>query len=397
MEGEEHAQGAGPHEILHDIHSISNELESLYHHYSRRIKNVSEELSRERSKQRIYQLEIAENHQTIQTLTEQIEFLLSEMEVKQELYLQLQKEQRDKSLLEEVHKRDAAFTKVEQGKLHDPPDDSPDGMMDSVLPTSIPEIRVIYESTHNEYKSYVEKVKNDVITALIDANRAFVTSLGQDMKIDADYGSFFSLLEWIGELRKHYEKKPERWYTDMWNFLWGKETENNHPEIIKKLDLIEDQLVSYSNKINEVKATLEKDSEKDEKTQEYLQKMNALHEELKKIEGYYEEELDALKNQLEDMKQRETALEKQVNLLNEVNDNRQKEKNVRELEMEKELNALRENLQTQSNKKSDLYKKMKQRSTDKAPQVNQQFEEYGNIPMDSESKRTMFNPNKYIR
>ncbi|QHE61364.1 hypothetical protein FHE72_10225 [Rossellomorea vietnamensis] len=76
--------------VMHDIHLLSEELESLYHHYSTRIKNVSEELSRERSKQKVYQLEIAENHHTIQMLTEQIEYLLQEVEVRHELYIQLQ-------------------------------------------------------------------------------------------------------------------------------------------------------------------------------------------------------------------------------------------------------------------------------------------------------------------
>ncbi|TMU87711.1 hypothetical protein FGG79_06240 [Bacillus sp. BHET2] len=392
--------GEGHSEVLHDIHSISYELESLYNHYSRRIKNVSEELSRERTKHKIYQFEIAENHYTIQTLTEQIEYLLQEVEVKHELYLQLQQYQREK-----VIQDDKGLTTISASEMEVVKDDlllenSLWEMTESLPPATIPEIRVIYESTRWEKKSQLENVKNDVISLLIEVNRFFVSNRDRSIYVEKYNDAFFTHLEWIQVKRKKFSNiKRDRWYTTVWRFLWGKEDENNHPEILKKLDLIEQQLVSYSTTFNEVKKALDMGGEREETTQGYLKKMGALHEQLKKIEGYYEEELETLKNQLEDFKQREIDLERQVNLLNEKGNSGQKVKSQREVEMEQELDSLRKDLQSQSNKKNELYNKMKQQSTitSKKPQRNAQFEEYGSIPMDSDSKRTMFNPNKYIR
>ncbi|WP_061809974.1 hypothetical protein [Rossellomorea vietnamensis] len=379
-------------EVLNDIHLISEELESLYNHYSRRIKSVSEELSRERGKHKVYQSEIAENHHTIQMLTAQIEYLLQDIERKHQLYIHLQNEEH---VSEEIN---SDITEAEPSV-----EDIPEGDLwkdsDYLLPTAIPEIRVIYESTHSQNKSLLENVKNEAISLLIEANDYFVSESSKSIeaKIYSDY--FQSHLEWIRKQRTQYTVgKNERWYTIMWKFLWGQE-ENNHPEILKKLGLIEEQLVTYSSKFNEVKESLNQSNSREETTQNYLQKMSQLHDELKKIEEHYEEELHSLRNQIEEFKQRESDLERQVTLLNEKYTGKQKESNQREIELEQELVKLRQDLKTQSNRKNDLYNKMKQQSSVKKqiPQVNPQFEEYGNIPMASEAKRTMFNPNKYIR
>ena len=182
----------------------------------------------------------------------------------------------------------------------------------------------------------------------------------------------------------------------MWKLLWGKEEENNHGELLKKLDLIEEQLNLYSSKFNEVKQSLNLVNKREENTQNFLQKMSDLHAELRKTEEHHEEKLNALKAQVEKFKQREADFERQITLLDEKNKANENERNQRELKLEKELVKLREDLKSQSNKKNELYNKMKHQKK-QAPQMNSQFDEYGNIPMSSESKRTMFNPNKYIR
>lgn len=395
VEEDESKDGTGYPEVMNDIHLISEELESLYNHYSRRIKNVSEELSRERSKHKVYQLEIAENHHTIQMLTEQIEYLLQDMELKHEIYLQLQHE-----LKKGPFQSESEFIN-EATNIPDNMDDSFSGnslweFNDHLLPTAIPEIRVIYESTFSHKRSILESVKNDAISLLMEANEYFLSESKRSIEVEVYAKAFTSQLAWIRKQQKQYMNgKNERWYTKMWNFLWGKQ-ENNHPEILKKLNLIEEHLESYSGKFNEVKESLNKSNEREETTQNYLQKMSVLHEELKKIEEHYEEELHALRNQIEEFKQRETDLEKQMTLMNEKETGKQKGKSQREVELEKELTKLRQELKSQSNKKNDLYNKMKQQSK-QVPQGNPQFEEYGNIPMAPEAKRTMFNPNKYIR
>jgi len=395
VEEDETKDGTGYPEVMNDIHLISEELESLYNHYSRRIKNVSEELSRERSKHRLYQFEIAENHHTIQMLTEQIDYLLQDMELKHEIYLQLQHDIKQGSIPYESELINEATNKPENVE------DSISGnslweVNDHLLPTAIPEIRVIYESTLSHKRSILEGVKNDVISLLMEANEYFLSESKRSIEVELYANAFAAQLVWIRQQYKQYMKgKNERWYTKMWNFLWGKQ-ENNHPEIIKKLNLIEEHLESYSGKFNEVKESLNKSNDREETTQNYLQKMSALHEELKKIEEHYEEELHALRTQIEEFKQREKDLERQMTLMNEKDTSNQKGKSQREMELEKELSKLRQDLKSQSNKKNDLYNKMKQQSK-QVPQGNPQFEEYGNIPMAPEAKRTMFNPNKYIR
>ncbi|MEI2663809.1 hypothetical protein [Rossellomorea sp. LJF3] len=379
--------------VMHDIHMLSEELESLYHHYSTRIKNVSEELSRERSKHKVYQLEIAENHHTIQMLTEQIEYLLQEVEVRHELYIQL--------LQNESMKRDKMendeMTFQEESSEGTIIDGNPWEVTDHMLPASIPEIRVIYESIQSDMKTNLEQLKNKAISLLIETNEYYLSEKKKAIEVEMYHNAFITQMEWLQMQRKQYMgRNKERWYTEVWNFLWGKEEGNNHPEILKKLDLIEEQLVSYSAKFNEVKETLAKNTDREETTQKYIQKMGALQDEIKKIEGLYEDELHSLKNQLEDFKQREKDLERQISLLNEKYTGKQKEKSQREVELEQELNRLRKDLQSQSNKRNELYNKMKQQKK-QAPQVNPQFDEYGHIPMASEAKRTMFNPNKYIR
>ncbi|MCA1059085.1 hypothetical protein LCL96_09065 [Rossellomorea aquimaris] len=381
--------------VLKDIHLISEELESLYNHYSNRIRRVSEELSRERSKHKVYQLEIAENHHTIQLLTEQIEYLLQNLKVKHELNIQLQNELKIESLqddLKEISLATATRYDIDEGNSQG---DSWE-VSDHTFPSPIPEIRVIYESIENHKKTLLEKIKNDAISLLVEANRCFFPKGNMSIEVEEYSNTFSTQLEWLRKQRKQYTVgKNERWYSKMWKFLWGKE-ENNHPEILKKLDLIEEQLVSYSSKFNEVKETLNMDNTREEITQNFLQKTSDLHAELKKIEEHYEEELHALKSQIEDFKQRESHFERQMDLFDEQNKAKQSEKNQREIELEQELVKLRQDLKSQSNKKNDLYNKMKQQKK-QTPQVNTQFEEYGNIPMSSESKRTIFNPNKYIR
>jgi chromosome segregation ATPase len=389
------------HELLNDIQVLSNDLESLYTHYSNRIRNVSEELSRERSKHKVYQLEIAENHHTIQMLTEQIDYLLQDIEVKHELYLQVQHQLNVDSVPTEVPLIDPA---MDERSNRYPDNDNHEGIMPEkdtpILATSIPEIRVIYESIPSEEKSYLEKLKNEVILLLMEANEYFLTESQVSTEIELYQHAFYVHIGWL-QMEKHrlMVLKRERWHNKVWKFLWGKEEGNNHPEIIKKLDLIEDQLVSYSTKFNEVKDSLQQSKERGETTQDYLKKMTALYDELKKIEGYYEEKLHGLRSQVEECKQRENDLERQVDLLNEKYSGKQKEKSQREVELEKELAILRKDIQSQSNKKNDLYNKMKQQSSTnkQSSQVNPQFDEYGSIPMSSDSKRTMFNPNKYMR
>jgi chromosome segregation ATPase len=382
--------------VMHDIQMISEELESLYHHYSTRIKNVSEELSRERSKHKVYQLEIAENHHTIQMLTEQIEYLLQEVEVRHELYIQLQQNVKKEPLNGEARKNNE-MTLQEEFREEVTGDDNSWEVTDHLLPESIPEIRVIYESIQSDMKILLEQIKNRAISLLIETNEYYLSEKKKAIEVEMYHNDFITQLEWLQVHRKQYMgRNKERWYTKVWNFLWGKEEGNNHPEILKKLDLIEEQLLSYSAKFNEVKETLNKSTEREETTQSYIQKMGALHDEIKKIEGFYEDELHSLKNQLEDFKQREKDLERQISLLNEKYSGEHKEKSQREVELEQELNRLRKDLQSQSNKKNELYNKMKQQKK-QAPQVNPQFDEYGHIPMASEAKRTMFNPNKYIR
>ncbi|MCA1062460.1 hypothetical protein QTG56_17725 [Rossellomorea sp. AcN35-11] len=372
--------------VVNEIHLLSEELESLYSHYSRRMKNVSEELSRERAKQKVYQLEIAENHQTIQMLTEQIEHLLghSELELKRKHgHVSEESESyNDEIFYSDQNESIAAHELREVDELF--------------LPTAIPEIRVIYENIHSQKKSILDRVKNDVISLLIEANEHFISENNRSMKVGVYPNTLKTELAWVRKKQKEYMKrKNERWYTKMWSFLWGKQ-ESHHPELMKKLNLIEEQLESYSDHINEVKESLLKSNERDETTQNYLQKMSALHEELKKIEEHYEEELHALRNQIDEFRQRESDLEKQLKLMTEKDTGKGEGKSQREAELEKELTMLRQNLKSQSNKKNDLYKKMKHQNK-KADQGNPQFEEYGTIPMASETKRTMFNPSKYMR
>ncbi|MCR8848725.1 hypothetical protein NQ095_09935 [Rossellomorea sp. SC111] len=389
------------HDIINDIQVLSNDLEALYTHYSNRIRNVSEELSRERSKHRVYQLEIAENHHTIQTLTEQIDYLLQEMEVKHELFIQIQK-QVD---LDSLSAGETLFDKSQDKRTTLTVEtDTQEGIKSEsdipFPPSFIPEIRVIYESHSSEGKSSLESLKNKVILLLMEANRYFLLEGKESNEFEMFQHAFHVYIDWL-QMQKHKLKgqKNERWHHKVWKFLWGKEEENNHPEIIKKLDLIEDHLMSYSDKFNEVKDSLDQNKKRAETTQDYLNQMNALYEELKTVEGFYEEKILGLKAQVEECKQRENELERQVELLNDKYSGKQKEKNQRESELEKELTQLRKELQAQSNKKNELYNKMKQQSSAKkqAPQVNPQFDEYGNIPMSSDAKRTMFNPNKYMR
>lgn len=395
MTEEEYNLNHGPDypDLMNDIHLITEEIESLYNHYSKRIKNVSEELSRERSKHLVYQLEIAESHHTIQLLTEQIEFLLQNIEMKYEFDLKLEQDLMKKPHSDEIELINNKNVQVAY-KEESINDNSKDVHLAS---TPIPEVKVFYESAQGYMKSPLEKIKDEAISLLIETNEYFMSEKKKLFEVEVYNNAFVTQIDWLRMHREQYMRPiKERWYTIVWKFLWGKEEENNHPEILKKLNLIEEQLVSNSMKFNEVKETLIRNNESEETTKSYLQKIGVLNDELKKIEEHYEDELHSLKNQLEDYKQREKDLEKEVRLLNEKYTGKQKEKSNREVEMEKELNKLKKDIQSRSNKKNEIYQNMKQQKK-QVPHVNPQFDEYGNIPMASESKRTMFNPNKYIR
>jgi hypothetical protein len=210
VEEDETKDGTGYPEVMNDIHLISEELESLYNHYSRRIKNVSEELSRERSKHRLYQFEIAENHHTIQMLTEQIDYLLQDMELKHEIYLQLQHDIKQGSIPYESELINEATNKPENV------DDSISGnslweVNDHLLPTAIPEIRVIYESTLSHKRSILEGVKNDVISLLMEANEYFLSESKRSIEVELYANAFAAQLVWIRQQYKQYMKgKNER-------------------------------------------------------------------------------------------------------------------------------------------------------------------------------------------
>jgi chromosome segregation ATPase len=204
------------------------------------------------------------------------------------------------------------------------------------------------------------------------------------------------------ELTKN--KKGGRWLIKMWNFLWGKNEENQNPEVLKKLEVIENHLQSYSNKFNEVSESLKEKDERDKMTESYLEKMSNLHAELKKIEEYYEEELDALKTKLNKYKQKEVELQKEVSLLNKnLTEKQVPLTSERENELEKELETLRKQLQSQSNKKNNMYQQMKNQASkeNKKSQTEQmsnpEYEKYGSVPMPNESKKTMFDPRRYNR
>jgi chromosome segregation ATPase len=392
------------HDVLNDFHQISDEIQSLYHNYSKRIKSASEELSKQKSKHNLYELEISENYNTIELLTAQIEHLLHDRVTSRQMIAQLRNLNHDSKEQTEIKGMRNIIPVIETEEFY--PDEHAEydpGDFSSVnnLPPSIPEIRIIYESALDEKKNLMKLVTRRLLALIIQSHGclAFSTSGLQDLT--PYIKAINNELELI-RLHKQYSVKKERWYQKVWKFLWGKQEGDNNPEILKKLEEIERHLTDYADKFKEVNELLKLDSEQEETTRSYLGKMNSLHTELKKIEEYYEEEIETLKTQLDEYKQRESELESKLSILDETYKDKSKAPSVRESQLEEELKKLRSEIQAQSNKKNDLYKKMKQPSTPakpKAPQNNPEFDQFGSgsIPYAAESKKTMFNPNNYLR
>jgi chromosome segregation ATPase len=396
------------HDVLNDFHQISDEIQSLYHNYSKRIKNASEEMSKQKSKHQLYELEITENHNTIELLTAQIEHLLHDRFTGRQMITQLKhelnqdrKDNKDQNKNEGIPDNNA---KTESGECY--PDtsiefESGDIPSANILPTPIPEIRIIYESTVDEKKNMVDHVTKRLMTLIVQSNEHLIILNSGRPDLKFYIKAINNELDLIRLYKKHAIKK-ERWYMKVWKFLWGKHEEDYSPEILKKLEEIERQLTDYADKFKEVNEMLKMGTEHEETTRSYLGKMNSLHTELKKIEEYYEEEIQALKTQLDEYKQKESELESQLSMLNKTYKDNSKTPSVRESELEEELKKLRSEIQAQSNKKNDLFKRMKQPSTPPKPktiQSNPEFDQFGTgtIPLAAESKKTMFNPNNYLR
>ncbi|MCP3739181.1 hypothetical protein [Rossellomorea sp. BNER] len=386
-------------EVLQDIHSISTELESLYKQYTIGLKSLSEELSEEKSKHRLYQLEISDNHETIQTLSDQIDHLQKDRQKRIEVIYLLNKklsQAQSQDQLKEITPNTEVFS-VSEPQIE---------QISNSSPTQPPEIMIVYESNHQEKLLLIEQFKKDFISFLLDSKKFLLRSKSVHTDIEV-YGRLIEKeIKEVNIYKKELmkNKKGGRWLIKMWNFLWGKNEENQNPEVLKKLEVIENHLQSYSNKFNEVSESMKEKDERDKKTESYLEKMSNLHAELKKIEEYYEEELDALKAKLNKYKQKEVELQKEVSLLNKnLTEKQVPLTSEREKELEKELETLRKQLQSQSNKKNNMYQQMKnQASTEnKKSQTEQmsnpEYEKYGSVPMPNESKKTMFDPRRYNR
>ncbi|MEG9296737.1 hypothetical protein V6B33_09740 [Mangrovibacillus sp. Mu-81] len=392
------------HDVLNDFHQISDEIQSLYHNYSKRIKSASEELSKQKSKHHLYEMEISENHNTIEVLTAQIEHLLHDRVTSRQMITQFRTELNNdnkehhgiEGILDNESKTVPEECFPEEPVEYDP-GDFPSV---NILPTSIPDIRIIYESTLDEKKKLLEQMTKRLLTLIIQSHEHLAIS-NSELDLTPYIKAINNELELI-RLYKKYSVKKERWYMKVWKFLWGKQEEDNNPEVLKKLEEIERHLTDYADKFKEVNEMLKLGSEQDETTRSYLGKMNSLHTELKKIEGYYEEEIETLKTQLDEYKQRESELESKLSILDEKYKDKSKTPSVRESQLEEELKKLRSEIQAQSNKKNDLYKKIKHPSTPSKPKVaqnNPEFDQFGSgsIPFAAESKKTMFNPNNYLR
>ncbi|MBM7586921.1 chromosome segregation ATPase [Bacillus pakistanensis] len=395
----ENTSGESYLEVLQDIHSISSDLESLYKQYTNRLKNLSEELAAEKSKHRLYQFEISDNHETIQTLSEQINHLQEDRQKRIEtIYLlnkQLSQTKTQVQLKENSPKtEESSVTRPQIGQLSDRP------------PTQPPEIMIIYESNYQEKLLLIEQFKRDFISFLLDSKKFLLRSQTVYTDIEA-YGQLISNeMKEVNLYKQEFIKKQKggRWIIKMWNFLWGKSEENINPEVLKKLEVIESHLQSYSNKFKEVSESMKEKEERDKKTELYLEKMSSLHAELKKIEEYYEEELEALKTKLNEYKQKEVELQKEVSLLNKnLTEKQEPTTSEREEELEKELEILRKKLQSQSNKKNNMFQQMKNTANleNKKSQTEQmsnpEYEKYASVPMPNESKKTIFDPRRYNR
>lgn len=195
---------------------------------------------------------------------------------------------------------------------------------------------------------------------------------------------------------KQMNSYTERWRYTMWNFLSGKEHAEMNAEVLQRLEEIDEQLRAYSSKFMEVKEAIAEQQSRNDSAQNHLTEVKKIQEEINKIESYYEEEIQSLKQQIVHFKEREGELQREITLLHDQQKNAPKQ-SARELELEAEVESLRSKIKQQSNKKNDLYKQMKTQKKEEVPQVNPEFDEYGNIPLPSDSKRTMFNPQKYFR
>lgn len=194
------------------------------------------------------------------------------------------------------------------------------------------------------------------------------------------------------QLKSH----SERWRYTMWHFLSGREHAEMNVEILRRLEEIDEQLREYSAKFTEVKGAIAEQQSINESAQNHLTEVKKIQEEINKIETYYEEEIQSLKQQIDHFKEREGELEREITLLHDQQQSAPKQ-SARELELESEIEALKSRIKQQSNKKNDLYNQMKSQKKAEVPQVNPEFDEYGNIPLPSDSKKTMFNPQKYFR
>jgi hypothetical protein len=382
--------------LLDDFHLLSSEIESLYHSYSKRMKNASEEISKQKTKQGIYKTEITGNHETIEVLLAQIDYLLMERNQNMQRIGEINRFLHNKIDVEAIKgpgeetRAEPAVNPVEEETL--PP-----------FKENIPEIRIIYESNLTENKNRADQLTKKMLDLFIDST---ATKMAGRPKGEGDLRFFILMiekdLELLDSLKKQCEKK-ERWYKKVWRFLWGKPEEVYHPEVMKKLNKIEEQLVEYSTKFSEVNKVMAYQAVSSDSENHYYEKMNKMHEDLKKLEEFYEEELDALRSRLDEYKRRESELEAKLSLIDETYTDTKENASRREEELEKELKRLRYELQAQTNKKNDLYSKMKQSPASTKPLIpesNPEFDKYGkgNIPIPTESSRkTMFNPTKYIR
>jgi hypothetical protein len=382
--------------LLDDFHLLSSEIESLYHSYSKRMKNASEEISKQKTKQGIYKTEITGNHETIEVLMAQIDYLLMERD---------QNMQRIGEINRFLHEKiDVETIKGPGEEPRDKPTVNP--VEEETLPPfreNIPEIRIIYESNLTENKNRVDQLTKEVLDLFIDCTEI---KMAERPKEQGELRFFILMIEKDLELLDSLKKQcviKERWYKKVWRFLWGKPEEVYHPEVMKKLNKIEDQLVEYSTKFSELNKVMSDQTVNSDCENQYMEKMNKIHEELKKLEEFYEEELDALRSRLDEYKRREAELESRLSLIDETHIDNKENASRREVELEEDLKRLRSELQSQSNKKNNLYNKMKHNSSLTKPQItesNPEFEKYGkdNIPIPTESSRkTMFNPTKYMR
>ncbi|XXM71189.1 hypothetical protein ACQ0QQ_15950 [Lysinibacillus sphaericus] len=377
-----------------DFQMISEDIESLYHTYSKRLKIASEEISKERSKRGIYEIEISGNHETIEILMAQVDYLLKERDQTRNRFLEI-----NKWFKQKYEKVPLQF--YEAASIEGNEDLKVSESSCSREPAQISEVMIIYENEINEIKLIKEQLKKNMLDIFLNSKLFFKIDTIAGIELTPYIKLIERDLELIDEIRRRSGKK-ERWYMKMWRFLWGKPEEVFHPEIMKKLNKIEEQLVEYAGKFNEVNETLMNNKEKADLEDNYLEKMNKLHGELKKLEEYYEEEMEVLKGKLEEYKRREAELETKLSMMDESQNDSKINAGKREVELEEELKKLREELKSHSNKKSDLYQKMKVNAATakkQPPQRNSEYEEYGkgNIPIPSDANKIMFDPSKYIR